>query len=851
MASTTAAKKGIIDYLWEWAGTHGDWGKLLVSFIVTTEKALSAEDRQLIFDHFLDSLRPTATRKMAPIRVSKPVYKPTSKVIELVVMKDVTGVNRLAKNQVLRFSKNVTVIYGENGTGKTGYGRILKTFGFSYDPKNVILPNIFGTTEPKSATIEFTSDGNLTCFSWNGHNTHPELTNISVFNNNCVQLSLSDRQLIVSPIGFHLFSIVTAELTALAGVLKDKIILHSTEIPWLMNLHEGTRQFEFLGSLNAKSPEEQLMELGSYSEANMEELTRKKIELENLNYDLQVTRLESLNTQKTELVGIQEKIKSARQVLSDKQVKDLVDLNARILILEGKTRNGLREITEGRGVQMYDKEEFKHFIQAADNYLKLLDRDTYPEAGDKCLYCQQPLEQSAQELLANYKRLLNDTTQQDKQVLLEQREAILGSVKPVDAGLVFHHPVFGLGEDILPIQPPEVIQYNEQLEKLKHAFEHNLITAETTVDVDYSGVLSFLQERLIKIQEGIAGITESLSSMRETAAGLKAAIAELEDRALLNPKLVEVQKIITNHKIVALLSSKMGEFGTGTLSRKTSEARDLLVQQNFDSIFQRELNALRKSDLPIQLSFATEKGNSKIRQRVKSHYLSDILSEGEQKAIALAEFLTELQLDHIRAPVIFDDPVNSLDHRITDEVAKRLIYLSRTRQTIIFTHSILLLNSLKQQSDLDTNKQEGFKFYSLKNNFGETGILGEVDEMNSFNYYRGKVEAIVNSPKRDSDESKLAAEGYGHLRAAIEISVEHDILQKTIIRYRKGVAFPSLLRVKGAKIDEHKGRLNDLYEKCCVSIDGHSSPSEVHTTPSMGELKIDLSTFMQLRQNFL
>jgi len=71
-----------------------------------------------------------------------------------------------------------------------------------------------------------------------------------------------------------------------------------------------------------------------------------------------------------------------------------------------------------------------------------------------------------------------------------------------------------------------------------------------------------------------------------------------------------------------------------------------------------------------------------------SYYLSDILSEGEQKAIALAEFLTELQLDLGRSPVIFDDPVNSLDHRMIDEVAKRLIRLSKTRQLSILTDSI-------------------------------------------------------------------------------------------------------------------------------------------------------------------
>jgi hypothetical protein len=109
---------------------------------------------------------------------------------------------------------------------------------------------------------------------------------------------------------------------------------------------------------------------------------------------------------------------------------------------------------------------------------------------------------------------------------------------------------------------------------------------------------------------------------------------------------------------------------------------------------------------------------------------------------------------------------------------------------------------------------------------------------------------IDTKPSPKLDEGKLAAEGYGHLRAAIEVSVEDDLLQKTIKRYKKGVAFPALLRINGEKIDTYKGRINDIYEKCCVSINGHSSPSVISTTPTINELKIDWESFKNIRANF-
>ena len=88
------------------------------------------------------------------------------------------------------------------------------------------------------------------------------------------------------------------------------------------------------------------------------------------------------------------------------------------------------------------------------------------------------------------------------------------------------------------------------------------------------------------------------------------------------------------------------------------------------------------------------------------------------------------------------------------------------------------------------------------------------------------------------------------MRSAIEIAVEDDLLKKTIKRYKKGVAFPSLLRIEGSKIDINKGKVNDIYEKCCVSIDGHSSPEEIHTTPTISELKLDYEEFKKVRKIF-
>jgi energy-coupling factor transporter ATP-binding protein EcfA2 len=852
MASTTTNKKEIVDFLWEWTESNEEWSKLLIEKIVSTESNLLPADRNEVFNYFLQSIN--LHTGLPTLTTTKPNYVPTDKVIELETLSDITGVNKLAKNQTLKFSKNITVIYGENGTGKTGYGRILKSLGFSYDPNNTVHPNIYGAVEAKTAIINFKSNGITQTFNWTGDNKNSELQNISVFNNNCVQISLSDRQLIVSPIGFHLFNIVSSELYELTQLLNAKIALHPTAITWADTLNLGTTQQIFISSLSATSTEQKLLELSSITPAQEQELIDKQTELSQLNKALLETEIQNLNSSFTELGSIITKIQTSQTNFTSLDWQKLIDLNKSIATLESLTKTGIKEIAESNGIEFYETPQFHSFIKAAEDYIKVIKKPEYPNEGKSCIYCIQPLGNEAITLLLSYRTLLNDKTQENLSALKQQKTNLINQVLKIETNLFFHQSTFGVDENQKAIQPTEILEYNAALEALKSTYITDKVVEDSLFSFDYVKYIKYLTDKKTAINTVLEQKKLLLSNLATKETELKNKINELKDRKFLSTKVIEIKGIISNLKIVKALKSKSNSFSTNAISRKTTDAREQLVEQNFNDLFQAELKLFKKSDLKIELNFGTDKGKSKIWHRLNSSYtLADILSEGEQKAISLAEFLTELQLDNIKAPVIFDDPVNSLDHRIIDEVGKRFIELSKQRQVIIFTHSILFLHSLIQQSELDTNKQANvdFEFHKVKNNFGITGILDEVEEINSFTYYTKKLQAVIDiKPSPDQDEAKLAAEGYGHLRSAIEISVEDDLLKKTVKRYKKGVAFPSLLRIEGSKIDTNKGKVNDIYEKCCVSIDGHSSPEEIHTTPTITELKVDYEEFKKVRRIF-
>jgi len=61
-------------------------------------------------------------------------------------MRNISGVNYLAPGQNLTFSAlGLTIVYGANGSGKSGYARILKRICRTRNPGAEILTNIYET----------------------------------------------------------------------------------------------------------------------------------------------------------------------------------------------------------------------------------------------------------------------------------------------------------------------------------------------------------------------------------------------------------------------------------------------------------------------------------------------------------------------------------------------------------------------------------------------------------------------------------------------------------------------------------------------------------------------------------
>ena len=854
MSSTTGTKRNLIDFLWDWAESYGQWSKLLVSSIVASEKPLIQSERDTIFEYFLQDV---GLRNGLPaISKAKPTYIPVSKKIELLSLSDIQGVNKLAQNQCIKFSKNITVIYGENGTGKTGYSRILRSLGFSYDNTTKILPNIYAEPTPMTACIKYKAEENEYTFNWDGVTLNMDLQTISVFNNSCVNISLNDgRQLIVSPIGFHLFNLVSEELGELNKMLNEKINKLQCPLEWTKDLHENTPHFTYIQTLSSKSSKVKLDELRMFSTEQEKEIEIKEEELKRLNKTLLETELKNFTLQISELNEFIANLESVKKKINSSIFENFVNTKKKIIELNKKSKLGIKDIAESNGVDFYQTKEFENFINSAEEYIKILGKDDYPSHDDICIYCRQPLmTNEARNLLKNYHQLLNDTTQDELRSLKKQKDELIESLKNINIDFIFHQPTFGTNEDSSSKQPSEIVQFREKILSLINLIiEDNENIFDKVFDVNYEAIKSFLLSTKETISDIVSKKKEILQNIENQESKIQTVINELKDRQIFSKHYRDIINAIEVLKKKELLDKKRSCFNTTSISKKTTDAREELIKSHFIENFNQELRSLRKTYINVELNFGTTKGVSKIQQKLNTKYfLSDILSEGEQKAIALAEFLTELQLDKNVAPVVFDDPVNSLDHNIIDDVARRLIRLSNERQVVIFTHSVLLFNSILYFSKQPLFKNTTCIFLNSKSEFGETGVITEAEEeINSVNKYMSKINPLINNTPKGRSESDVASDGYGYLRSAIELCVEQEIFQGTVKRYQKNIALTSFVKINGELLNQCKDKLNEIFERSCGYIKGHSNPTEIDNEPKLSEFIEDYNEFKRIRGLFI
>ena len=128
----------------------------------------------------------------------------------LIEIKDVQNVNALMPGQSIPFNEiGLTVIYGDNASGKSGYARVLKQVCRARGKSDEIIPNIYKVKNEwfPSASIIYKFGKDRREFIWTDCDLSlpPELGQVSFFDNQCAVIYVTEENDVAfTPFGLDL-----------------------------------------------------------------------------------------------------------------------------------------------------------------------------------------------------------------------------------------------------------------------------------------------------------------------------------------------------------------------------------------------------------------------------------------------------------------------------------------------------------------------------------------------------------------------------------------------------------------------------------------------------------------------
>ena len=320
----------------------------------------------------------------------------------------------------------------------------------------------------------------------------------------------------------------------------------------------------------------------------------------------------------------------------------------------------------------------------------------YPERTDVCIYCQQALSQAARALIDSYRNYASGSVAERVRSASAELTALQSAflaplvVTAVEA-LRATLPALSDAEHV-PEWVPDSQALLAHLEVTHGAVQSRQKPEPETVLEVVESLLPRLAVALEEAEAAIRGLEGDTAHAAELLADQRAKVALIEARLRLAQLLSDIRTYVEDAAWADRLRTLLGRFQgllTGLTGVSKLASEDVL-NHDFERVFFQECSALRAP--PVTLEFPGRRGQARPPQvrPARDHSLAEILSEGEQKVIAIADFLAEASLRTGSAPINFDDPVNSFDYRRVREIAKRIAASSAEHQVIVFTHRILV-----------------------------------------------------------------------------------------------------------------------------------------------------------------
>lgn len=450
-----------------------------------------------------------------------------------------------------------------------------------------------------------------------------------------------------------------------------------------------------------------------------------------------------------------------------------------------------------KNIPSQSTDEWQTFVESAKEYGETIEQSIFNK-DEKCIYCHQPLGEEAIKLVRAYYQYLDDQSQQNFKNTADKIAELKAETDNLTTDFAFSENLKKILIEISNEQKQtyEVLvnQVLEEAKKQKISMQEALkdkVSISEESPLDLLKVNEKLSELSEKNQKALDSLQQSDLQKKQIIDKQKVRINALEDKQNISKWKTKIETYYLCCEAIEKYSTVNQSISTRGITDLGSKVHNELLTDSIRQSFEDELKALGK-DIEVTLeSSGAGKGTVFTKLKILGNNINDILSDGEQKAVGLALFLAETESQNSNCPIVFDDPVTSVDHEVADFLAQKLLQLSSNRQIIIFTHNKLFYDSLLYWGDSLKDKEDN-KTHHVCKNYDQKGCnskgchiytykvdreakdkTGRIFEAQneSCSYFIKKAE---NEMKSDYSLSCVA----GYLKSAIENYIDEKILNR-------------------------------------------------------------------------
>ncbi len=671
------------------------------------------------------------------------------------------------------------------------------------------------------------------------------MSSLAIFDSRCARAYLdSEDDFSYVPYGLDVFEGLANVCKQLKTLIETEHSQSAADLTAFVPLQGDTPVGKLIGSLSARTTKAQIDALATLTPEELAQHAALDKSLKENNPKEKATQLR-LRARRVAAIATNATTKGA--LVDQAAVAKLRGLADAYRTAKAAAALAAKQFKEGENLLPgTGGEAWRELFDAARKFAVESHPDkAFPELGADapCPLCQQPLDEGAARLL-RFEAFIQQEAEKTSQA---RRIALYAEYKP----FIAHVLTLNLDD----VSHGEIEVLDTQLAADAKAFEPALAARQEAIKAavishQWEGTDQALTNpaaRLQALADKLNAEAEALekASDEKARAALQKQFGELDARVRLSQVkdavVTAVRRLIHQARLAQCLSA----IKTNAISLKASELAEKVVSKELADALIREFKALGVGTLRVSLQSRSDRGKALHKLKLElpqSRRPVDILSEGEQRAVAIGSFLAEVGLSGGKDGIVFDDPVSSLDHRRRERVAKRLAVEAAQRQVIVFTHDIYFLCLLAEEAKLAgvpvatqslIRRAEGFGVadpdlpFEGKNASKRIGAL------------KAQHQAITKLHKdgEEQEHRKQTIEAYFRLRMTWERAVEEVLLREVILRFRKGV---ETQRLAGVVVeDDDYAQVNTGMTKCSNYAHDKASVGGV-AVPEPDELLADI-----------